>query len=380
MKKFGEGKYHFEKQIGLEQVRPTYYNSDYKGKSTPRGYVASYDIEKTPIQHEIFTHSRNMGMIALYQIKNENLEKSKLTERFEKFHHYIKPTHENSVDFCNYDEYAKKEGKYFEKSSWVPSLGKKGCFMSIIRNEGKRNELGSHYLMLYTTTDNMSRNFYEHNKSYDKNVKFLDYLNIDSKYNMMSHASYENNTRLAYLISEILNLKIDSESDSFSYVNKELQQDHLKRGIPSLYHFINVLAPSSDGKYINYYNYTSPNLRNVKKSSLKEICHPLHHQYTKNKRISKINENDNFHVLLGGHDSKTFIVHNKKEKQDDFYDLFTPISDSERKVSHISSNDFIIGKTKNNNDYRCISTHLDNVYDENEYKKFKFENELMKIV
>ena len=221
MENFGEGYAHFENQKGLIDVIPTQINSDYIGNPTPKGYVAVYDINKTPLHHKIFPSDNYAEVTSLYHIKNEKFDEEKVIKLFQLHNDYFKEKDDNCVGFHCYDDSCLNGDEYIEKKSWTPCLGSNGGQMSILKNcLEKKNELGKYYLMINTKLPEMSHDLFERNKKYDS-VKLKDYLEVDASNKIHNQAAYNNNTRLASWTNTLLQLGLDTETDKNICINEE---------------------------------------------------------------------------------------------------------------------------------------------------------------
>lgn len=374
MYNFGEGYAHFKKQDGLVGVYATNSNSDYVNCPTPKGYVAKYENE-APFQHIMMPYDNHLKLVSLYEVKNEKFDEEEAIKKFKKHHTYFDGTGDDSIGFHCFDEYSKDGGKFKLNRDFRPSIGKKGCFMSIIKNEDdKKKDFAKYYLMICSTIDEMAKELFESNKNYG-NVTLESYLQVDSRYKMLQQAALTNNCYLASTANILLGLGLKEKKSRYGYVNEELQQVEPTMAIPNFYQVCNVIAPVDDG--YNLYNHTTPNLSVVNKKVLEESCPILNFQYENQIELNSNIKNEQLHLLLGGGDSKTLLVRNNSNKNNDHYDIFVPKS-KKRKHGQVSQNKCVIG-TVGDHTERCFSEHLDNVYGEDVHKKTKFDNLLIKI-
>lgn len=344
-----------------------------------KGYVNSYDKNKE-FHHKMFGTNDNMGILALYKLNDVNEEE--LKENFEDRHDYFKRTNHNSVDLDCYDTCEKVNGFYKEKKQWKPCLGGKGSFISVVKNETlKNNDLADYYMMLYTQNDKLSDQLHQSNTDYDR-VTLDDYMHTDSAHNIMWRSAFDNNTRLADTAGKLLGLNLQVEKDEDVFVDKNKQEVARNRAVPDFVQFNNVMLPSSCGKYYNYYNHCTPNLNKIKEDEIKDCLPALHRYCTSGKKISKLNNNHDYRVVLSGHDNKPVIVY-CNDWDEDHHEMFTGLTESETKKSYQhSKNTCYIGSRHEDNTKRNVKEMLEDLYsnDKKYHKIYKFDEIIKKLV
>lgn len=362
MEELDEGDYHYRDQKIIKLTKTPLYE---KGLSTPKFTVQSYNMD-TFVDQKMFRHCRNLAMIGVYKILNG--VNDEIFKKFKERHHFFKGETDDSVGYDCYDN------ELNECKKWTCSLGKKGGFIGIVKNDNeKKNDLAQYYLILYTSVNEMSKKFYDGIKDFEK-VKLRDF--IDSEYyKTLSDAAYKNNTRLASCTAAVLDLKINERIDKDIYLNKQMQESYPMVAIPSFYQVLNVMVPLQDGSCFNYFNYCSPNLQNIPEELLKMYCPILTNVTMEN--LS--NNNKKFHILLAGHDSKVLFI-SDNSNQNEYYNVFCLKSAQKRNNKYVSKNKVIFINEEEDNKNKCLMNHIDEIYGDSDFRKYQFEPILIKVV